>query len=96
MRHFGIPLIAVVALILTLGCGGGQTTSTTITPPPPTTPPAPLPQLQLTGFASGLVSPVGLESARDGSGRLFALEQAGRIRIIPNSAVVATPFLAGC
>jgi glucose/arabinose dehydrogenase len=92
MRHFRVPLIAV-ALMVALGCGGGQTTSTTTTPPPPTTPPAALPQLQLTTFVSGLVSPVGLEPARDGSGRLFALEQAGRIRIIRNGAVVATSFL---
>jgi glucose/arabinose dehydrogenase len=47
----------------------------------------------LTAFVSGLASPTGLETARDGSGRLFVLEQAGRIRIIRNSAVVATPFL---
>jgi glucose/arabinose dehydrogenase len=47
----------------------------------------------LTAFVSGLSSPTDLESARDGSGRLFVLEQAGRIRIIRNSAVVATPFL---
>lgn len=60
---------------------------------PPSMTPAALPALQLTSFVSGLVSPIGMESARDGSGRLFVLEQAGRIRIIRSGAVVATPFL---
>jgi glucose/arabinose dehydrogenase len=55
--------------------------------------PAALPALQLANSVSGLASPVGLESARDGSGRLFVLEQAGRIRIIRNGAVSAAPFL---
>ncbi len=81
------PLL-VIAFIFALGCGGGQ--MSTSTPPPP---PVPLPQLQLATFVSGLSSPVGLESAHDGSGRLFVLEQAGTIRIIRNGAVVATPFL---
>jgi glucose/arabinose dehydrogenase len=55
--------------------------------------PAPLPALQLLSFVSGLASPTGMESAHDGSGRLFVLEQAGKIRIIRNGALVPTPFL---
>jgi glucose/arabinose dehydrogenase len=34
-----------------------------------------------------------MESAHDGSGRFFVLEQAGRIRIILSGTVTATPFL---
>jgi glucose/arabinose dehydrogenase len=44
-------------------------------------------------IASGLERPVGVWNARDGSGRLFVIEQAGLIRIIQNSALLETPFL---
>ena len=42
---------------------------------------------------SGLTNPVYVTSAPDGSGRLFVLEQAGRIRIIKNGVLLPTPFL---
>jgi glucose/arabinose dehydrogenase len=38
-------------------------------------------------------SPVALANAHDGSGRLFVVEQGGRIRIIDGGTIVATPFL---
>ena len=44
--------------------------------------------------ASGLSSPVFATSARDGTGRLFIVEQTGRIRIYRNGAVLSTPFLS--
>jgi len=43
--------------------------------------------------ASGLASPVGAVHAGDGSGRLFIVEQAGRIRIHDGAQLLATPFL---
>ncbi len=43
--------------------------------------------------ASGLGSPLGLVHAGDGSGRLFIVEQTGRIKIFDGAAVLATPFL---
>ena len=43
--------------------------------------------------ASGLSSPLGLVNAGDGSGRLFILEQTGRIKIYDGTQVLATPFL---
>ena len=46
--------------------------------------------VQLTG---GLVQPVGVTHAGDGSGRLFVVEQPGRIRIWNGTALLATPFL---
>ncbi len=84
-RTFCVLMLAA----LLISCGGGQSGTTTQTP----TPPVPLPQLQLTSFVSGLASPIGLEAAHDGSGRLFVLEQVGRIRIIRNNALVSTAFL---
>jgi glucose/arabinose dehydrogenase len=44
--------------------------------------------------ASGLSNPVFVTSARDGTGRLFVVEQTGRIKIYVNGAVLATPFLS--
>jgi glucose/arabinose dehydrogenase len=43
--------------------------------------------------ASGLSSPLGLVHAGDGSGRLFILEQTGRIKIYDGAQVLSTPFL---
>lgn len=44
-------------------------------------------------FADGLNQPVGLVSSRDGSGRLFVIEQAGLIWIFKNDGLLPTPFL---
>ena len=42
---------------------------------------------------SGLRSPIGLANAGDGSGRLFVMEQAGRILVINDREVLEEPFL---
>jgi len=44
-------------------------------------------------IASGLSRPVDIADPGDGSGRLFILEQNGRIRIHDGQALLATPFL---
>ena len=43
--------------------------------------------------AAGLDQPVQVTSARDGTGRLFVVEKAGRVRIYVNGRVRATPYL---
>ena len=43
--------------------------------------------------ATGLSNPVFVTSAPDGSGRLFIVEQGGKIKILKNGAVLPTPFL---
>jgi glucose/arabinose dehydrogenase len=44
-------------------------------------------------YASGFTAPLEIVHAGDGSGRLFVVEQAGRIRIVRGGQVLATPFL---
>jgi uncharacterized repeat protein (TIGR01451 family) len=43
--------------------------------------------------ASGFIHPVQVTHAGDGSNRLFVVEQAGRVLIIEDGAILATPFL---
>jgi len=43
--------------------------------------------------AAGLERPVEVQDPGDGSGRLFIVEQAGRILILQNGALLPTPFL---
>src|SRR5687767_13681706 len=52
-------------------------------------PPALTPQ----HFVSGLSAPLEIAHAKDGSGRLFVVEQGGRIRVIRNGQLQATSFL---
>jgi glucose/arabinose dehydrogenase len=72
----------------------------TVTPsatPTPTSSPA-WPTIALTTVASGFASPVDMadpndNSGRVSSGRLFVVEQAGRVRIVRNGQLDATPLL---
>ena len=49
--------------------------------------------LGLSELVGGLSKPVAIAGARDGRGRLFVVEQEGRIRIVTGGALLATPFL---
>lgn len=48
------------------------------------------PQLTLSPVVSGLSQPVYVTSAGDGTGRLFVVERAGRVRVVQNGAIVGT------
>jgi hypothetical protein len=45
------------------------------------------------GRATGLVQPTQVTSAFDGTGRLFVVEKAGRIRVFSGGSILATPYL---
>lgn len=52
------------------------------------------PQVRLEVISDGdVVSPIGMANAGDGSGRLFVLDQRGKIQIISGPTVLPTPFL---
>jgi glucose/arabinose dehydrogenase len=49
--------------------------------------------IRLNPIASGVGTPVDLQDAGDGSGRLFVTDQSGTVRIIRNGQLQSTPFL---
>lgn len=51
------------------------------------------PEVRLVRVASGLTNPVDIQSARDGSNRLFVVQQNGVIRIWRDGSLLAAPFL---
>lgn len=83
-----LPPLAVCLLLL--GCG------TTGAPPGFTSPPnqGSPPALELAPVAGGFTSPLDLQQPNDQSGRLFVVEQGGKVRILDASGSVApTAFL---
>ena len=56
-------------------------------------PPGAFAQIQLVPVATGLASPVFVTGARDGTRRLFIVEQAGTIRVMPADGGTPTVFL---
>jgi glucose/arabinose dehydrogenase len=51
------------------------------------------PSVQLVQVAGGLIDPINVQSANDGTGRLFVVERVGYIRIIENGELIEEPFL---
>lgn len=50
-------------------------------------------QVQLQPVATGLVSPLNLVEAPDGTGRKMIVEQKGQVQILQNGSLSSTPFL---
>jgi glucose/arabinose dehydrogenase len=80
-------LLSSSAALVCLGCNSGSMST------PPSPPPPPNLQVELVPIASGFSSPLDIQQAGDGSGRLFVVEQGGKIRIIQNGNVLGTPYL---
>jgi glucose/arabinose dehydrogenase len=51
------------------------------------------PAIQLVKVADGLVDPIHVASANDGSGRLFVCERPGLVRIVKDGKLLEKPFL---
>jgi glucose/arabinose dehydrogenase len=82
----GLRVAAVVAALLVVAACSAA--------PPPTAASAiaGVP-VEVTVVASGLSAPVDVTNAGDASGRVFVVEQAGRIRIVRDGGLVDRPFL---
>ena len=63
----------------------GVTSSTAVAPALAATP-----RVTTTRVATGLVSPVLVRSANDGTARLFVVEQAGRVRVVSGGRITGT------
>ncbi|MBI5906131.1 MAG: PQQ-dependent sugar dehydrogenase [Deltaproteobacteria bacterium] len=84
-----IPVLLIACLSFA-GCSGGSPAApATATVPSP----ASWPTISLAPVAGGFVQPVDIAHAGDGSGRIFVVEQGGRIRILDNGAALPSPFL---
>ncbi len=92
--HLGRLFRLLVLAAVVAGCSGPGPTSS----PPASAPPGGAFDparvgLSLEPFVSGLLDPLALTHAGDGSGRLFVAEQGGAIRIVRDGALVDEPFL---
>jgi|GEM_PF-865567 len=77
--------------------------STVVMAPAPTPTPSPTPilprigkgpvRIELQTTLTGITSPMQWLSANDGTGRMFLVEQTGKIKIFNNGSLNATPFL---
>ncbi|MDQ6656021.1 MAG: PQQ-dependent sugar dehydrogenase [Verrucomicrobiota bacterium] len=88
-------LASAIALAATLSAHGAVARRDVL--PSAATTPTPIPKgpvyVQLTPVATGLTAPGAIVSANDGSGRLFIVELTGKVLILKNGAIAATPFL---
>jgi glucose/arabinose dehydrogenase len=81
------------AYLLAAGASLGTIAGSPLSDPiPPLIPQGPV-HVRLTPVVTGLPSPVDLVAAPDSSGRLFIIDQTGKIFVLSNGALLATPFL---
>ena len=99
--------VATLAIVLLLLVGGISVTGSYAQDAASTPPPAPSvaeavqpggelpgnPEVQLVKVAEGLIDPINVTNAGDGSGRVFVVERTGTIRIIQDGEVAEEPFL---
>jgi glucose/arabinose dehydrogenase len=97
------PLARAAALGLALvvaACASGPSSGGPSSGGPSSAPPGPggssqppLPAVALEEIATGLAQPLFVTSSDDGRGSLYVAEQGGRVRIIRDGQLLATPFL---
>jgi len=93
-RQFAIFTAALSLALPLAGCGGSDSGTTPPPAPTPSPPPAPLrlTTQQIFGASDGLQQPIDLQ-APPGDARYFIAERPGRLRVVDNGALRATPFL---
>ena len=88
-RQHVFSALSLATLLLSAflsGCGGSSSSQ-------PTSPGVPNASASLRQVVGGLTAPLDLQEPDDNSGRLFVVEQAGRIRIVQNGALLPAAFL---
>ncbi len=92
--------VTVTCLVLSGGCGPAEDDDAVTTPPPAESTSTPGTssslgeiELRLEPVASGFEQPVLVTNAGDGSGRLFVVEQGGRVRVVHGTRVAPRAFL---
>jgi glucose/arabinose dehydrogenase len=106
MRHLAITPVGSVALVvavLVLGaCDTGPATPANPVPTSSAGPAAPdgggrpgpaAAAVRVDPVATGFAQPVFVTGSGDGSGRLFVVEQPGRIRVMANGSAASAPFV---
>ena len=88
-----VPTTAPLPTTAPAGSGGPPIVSSSPAGTSPTTSGWEPPALVLSVVATGLQRPLWVGSAGDGSGRLFAVEQAGTIRVIRDGRLLSQPYL---
>ncbi|MDO8987220.1 MAG: PQQ-dependent sugar dehydrogenase, partial [Coriobacteriia bacterium] len=93
--------ISAILLVTTVGCRA-KSAPVVLSPRPPASdvPTRPVDavklgsvRLELSQIVSGLQQPLFATGSKDGSSRLFVCEKTGKVRVIENGALVATPLL---
>jgi glucose/arabinose dehydrogenase len=87
LQMFGIRSARIIFLVLVVISGLAVGVGWAAEPAQPSA----TAHLQL--VVSGLVAPLDFQSARDGTGRFFIVEQGGTIRILKAKKLLAAPFL---
>jgi len=92
-HHLRLTVVAAMAIAASLPSPVAASTQTAVTGG--TAAPAALTStsVKLTVVTSAVSQPVLATSARDGTGRLFIVEKTGKIRIVKDGSLLATPFL---
>src|ERR1044071_9295748 len=80
-------LISAMTVFIFCGCGEGSESATQNNIHPDSL------VFTIDTIAKGLFAPLAIENAHDGSGRLFVGEQAGKIMVLKNGAVLPEPFI---
>src|SRR5258708_2478711 len=89
-QHSVLVLGFWMTLVVLAGCGGSSNVAPTTTPMTPSTPET----FDLVQVATGFTNPEDVQQPNDGSGRLFVVEQGGRIQIIHSDGTrTSSPFL---